>query len=357
MPKDDSQKISPVAVTPPIFVEPDALPPMPSSNVNNDVVNSSPVTSSTAAPIGDVILPSMPPVVTSSTPNKKYAGGKVIATILGLFLLVGGVGAGVYLTSQNQDIREKAFTNDTTLKDSCNLISVTITDSNSCPDIRGTSNKNDISTYSSIVEITNLTNQRHVLQAVLNSNFCNRGTGAEISCQLSGNAQNQDIELKPNERKKMRIDRIADRKTPSGSSCGSFQEDFLVKSIDGDTKCHGNATAGLMAWGACQTGTDCPSVNAACQGIKAYRPNWTLMSATELGALKIGDRVAFCATGVNPTGVFDQARFTINGMVRNVTTTVLPGTANTFCDSITIPATVNSFDVKAQIHDSVEGWK
>lgn len=56
-----------------------------------------------AAPADDVL---MPPVVTSQ--KKKFAGGKVIATILGLFLLVGGLGAGVILTQQNQNIAEKA---------------------------------------------------------------------------------------------------------------------------------------------------------------------------------------------------------------------------------------------------------
>jgi hypothetical protein len=46
----------------------------------------------------------MPPVIT--TQKKKFAGGKVIA--LGLFLLVGGLGAGIMLVGQNQNIQEQA---------------------------------------------------------------------------------------------------------------------------------------------------------------------------------------------------------------------------------------------------------
>ncbi|EKE06361.1 MAG: hypothetical protein ACD_19C00016G0034 [uncultured bacterium] len=92
--------------TPPIFVQEDVLPPMP----QQDIVNPSPANTNTgsAAPTDDIVSTVMPAVTTSSTPKKKFAGGKIIATILGLFLLVGGVGAGVYLTQQNQNINEKA---------------------------------------------------------------------------------------------------------------------------------------------------------------------------------------------------------------------------------------------------------
>ena len=71
-----------------------------------DIVNPSPIgLSGSAAPADDVL---MPLTVAASQPRKKFAGGKIIATILGLFLLVGGVGAGVYLTGQNQNPQEKA---------------------------------------------------------------------------------------------------------------------------------------------------------------------------------------------------------------------------------------------------------
>lgn len=70
----------------------------------------------------DDTLPPMvtPPDTNSSSvigvvaePAKKYAGGRIIATILGLFLLVGGVGAGIFLVGQNQNPQEKAW-------DACN---------------------------------------------------------------------------------------------------------------------------------------------------------------------------------------------------------------------------------------------
>ncbi|MEJ2347880.1 MAG: hypothetical protein P8Y17_01605 [Patescibacteria group bacterium] len=54
-------------------------------------------------------IPDIPPVVTTSeSGGKKFGGKKVIATILGILVLVGGVGAGVVLVQRQQDIREKA---------------------------------------------------------------------------------------------------------------------------------------------------------------------------------------------------------------------------------------------------------
>ena len=61
--------------------------------------------SGSAAPIDtptDSFIPSV------SSPKKRFGGGRVIATILGLFLLIGGVGAGIVLTQQPQLLQPKA---------------------------------------------------------------------------------------------------------------------------------------------------------------------------------------------------------------------------------------------------------
>jgi hypothetical protein len=43
-----------------------------------------------------------------ASPKKKFGGKRIIATILGIFLLVGGVGAGIVLTQQQQLFQQKA---------------------------------------------------------------------------------------------------------------------------------------------------------------------------------------------------------------------------------------------------------
>ena len=128
MPKDNNQ--TPITPTTnsddqsPVFME-ETLPPMPQEapitqdmapveNKQDTKPNETPVEtpivdSGSAAPQDDAI---MPPTVTSKN-KKKFAGGKVIATILGLFLLIGGIGAGVLLVKQNQNINEKAWTQQT----------------------------------------------------------------------------------------------------------------------------------------------------------------------------------------------------------------------------------------------------
>ena len=63
----------------------------------------------TAQPIedsGSAAPSDLPPMV--ATPKKKFGNGKIIATILGFFLLVGGVGAGIVLTQQQQIFKPKA---------------------------------------------------------------------------------------------------------------------------------------------------------------------------------------------------------------------------------------------------------
>ena len=48
------------------------------------------------------------PVVSDNNKPKKKLGGKTIATILGILILVLGIGAGVFLLNQQQEIRTKA---------------------------------------------------------------------------------------------------------------------------------------------------------------------------------------------------------------------------------------------------------
>ena len=137
MPKDNNQ--TPVTPTTnsddqsPVFME-ETLPPMPQeAPITQDITpvenkqdtepNETPVEtpimdSGSAAPQDEVI---MPPTVTSKN-KKKFAGGKVIATILGLFLLIGGVGAGVLLVKQNQNISEKAATDCNSITNSATCV-------------------------------------------------------------------------------------------------------------------------------------------------------------------------------------------------------------------------------------------
>lgn len=84
----------------PIFPQAD-LPPLPPSF--QDI----PQGGSTGSAAPSDTPPNSPPVI-SGTPKKKFGGGRIIATILGILLLVGGVGAGFVLTQQRQLFQQKA---------------------------------------------------------------------------------------------------------------------------------------------------------------------------------------------------------------------------------------------------------
>ncbi len=81
------------------------LPPMPPAF--QAVTVPAPVSGAPAETGGGAA--NLPPMISSTTPKKKYGGGRVIATILGILLLVGGVGAGYFLTQQPQLFKQQAY--------------------------------------------------------------------------------------------------------------------------------------------------------------------------------------------------------------------------------------------------------
>ena len=94
---DIAPPLPPVEVAPPSSMADSELPPAP------PIVEEAPA-EGTAAPTFDIsstISPEPPP-------KKKFGGKKMVATILGLLVLVGGLGAGIVLVQQQQDIRQRA---------------------------------------------------------------------------------------------------------------------------------------------------------------------------------------------------------------------------------------------------------
>lgn len=245
------------------------LPPM--------IHNEAPPTAGSAAPSDDVVMPA----IVTTGPNlpaqagKKFAGGKFIATILGLFLLIGGVGAGTYLVQQNQDIREKA------------------------------------GIYT-----------------------CGEGSGD--GCEGKSN----------------------------GDSCGG-EKVCKIRENGKDCSCVGPNPPATPEPTVTPTAVPTrPPItpSARCQNIKAYSSTWTLLTNAQLSALKPKDKVNFCVTGTASVGVFDKAKFTINGVVQPETTSTMPGTTD-FCQAYAIPEPmggapyVTEFTITAQIHHTTLGWK
>lgn len=96
-------------------------------------------------------------------------------------------------------------------------------------------------------------------------------------------------------------------------------------------------------------GTPTP-ITAQCQGVKAYDTNWKLLTVTDLSAMKAGDKVRFTVMGVTTSGIFDKARFAINGATAIESTLTKPGSGGEFYYEYTIPAGTTSFTVTGQVH-------
>jgi hypothetical protein len=110
---DQNQNNQQPSMTPPVIFPHSDLPPLPPAFQNIPVTDNLPVTPSnqvTNQPINKNEGSAAPPDISSINPKpkKKFGGGKIIATILGLVVLVGGIGAGIILTQQKQLLEQKA---------------------------------------------------------------------------------------------------------------------------------------------------------------------------------------------------------------------------------------------------------
>jgi len=131
--------------TPAFSTEPIAdFPPPPmvvSSEAGTSPVSTLPLPE-TPATGTDQALPPLnvsPVVVTGGSGGglgKKMGRKGFVATILGIFLLVGGVGAGLYLTGQSQDIRDKAATEDTIPEPTATATATAVSTQYKCKEIR-----------------------------------------------------------------------------------------------------------------------------------------------------------------------------------------------------------------------------
>ena len=90
-------------------------------------------------------------------------------------------------------------------------------------------------------------------------------------------------------------------------------------------------------------------ISARCTEIKAFDENWNQLTTSQLQNLSSGDSVRFSVGGSATEGQFDKAMFTINGVSEGETTLIRPGTDEYYVE-YQIPEGILSFQVTAQIH-------
>ena len=371
MPKDNNQ--TPITPTTnsddqsPVFME-ETLPPMPQEapitqdmapveNKQDTKPNETPVEtpivdSGSAAPQDDAI---MPPTVTSKN-KKKFAGGKVIATILGLFLLIGGIGAGVLLVKQNQNINEKAWTQQTCESQDAILCPL--------PDYQATYEAGRANNVGILEECYckyigggggsgNTDNPT--------SGTCPNGNPFNNECVIiycpNGDTNNDGACEVPDVGAWYGSKHTCGTKTFGTNECGQVDpvdDNGVYCELPGwdyDIKLS-NCSGPLPP-------TTPPTDNsgtASCSDVKAYTESWVLIPQINLPSLNVGDKINLCVTGTSTGGSFDMARFKVNGVTLPDTTTIRPG-SNDYCYLYTIPTVTSTFNIIGQIHHTSLGWK
>lgn len=378
----DPVQTPPVAPTlppsPPPTIPDLDIPPMP-GNVPGSQVSD---IKNPGTPKPAVDLP--PVVITSSvgSASRAFSGRKAVAAILGVLVLVGGVGAGVFLTKQSQETREKAAFKSNEIFYTCNAgksnefkIGLSgISENPACNVTVGQcpTTTNDLTEYSTTYQIkaypANGTDS-YTFAYTKNSNFCDEKCGTDHPdnpavkgvCAINPVAETQTATLSGDNNYEMTV--TVSRKSSYDTACGTFQTDLWLESIENcpDFTPHTPGQSDLLSWGLCYTGVDCQQTTAQCLDTRAYKvngssadpANWTQLATSDLQNLKANDVIYLTARakGSGLTG----AIFTVNGVTRTLVTALKPRAAADpadiveFYDIYTVPSGTTQFNISATV--------
>ncbi len=390
---------TPQSASPPAFFPQEDIPPMPPAfqdipedqpTVQNPTETQAPMaqepnTNTGSAAPNDIDISSV-----IKPPKKKFGTGKIIATILGLFVLIGGVGAGIALTQQQQLFQQKASSCAGTCRVNCNDDEKGQgLGSGGCPSDQYSCVPNSCSgdpdAGTSCVNAGFHCVSKGSCPAGFNqAGSCN--TANTDCCSVLGtlppqptgnercifdNYQNKCSTRNPGYRCDVPKGEYgisaSCTNTNSNSKEPGCTDQYPNCNVAG-TYCHRPSECvpsdvleiNCVADPTCGGGTATPkptptSAAPYCVAVKAYSSDWTLLTNTDLSALTTGSVVNFCVNGFASSGTFDKAQFTING-TQLAETTVLRAGSTDYCQSYTILSTDKTVSVTAKIHHSTLNW-
>jgi len=318
--------------------------------------------------------------------NRKKGNSKAIATVLGILLLIGAVGAGVFLVSQQQELRIGAWDCRNYVFDVNEDGGVSVqngsTRDESSQQARVYINGNLIATFdvpalkagdAATLGDVDVGDACSFNWEVIGTKDCRNSGGRERSVSLTL-GQYTFTWVGPPQLSHATTTFCdgsssgkIDYNEPGSSTTVNFNKD--IQSVDGfGGGCTESGSRVCIypspTQGVTPTPTTVPTptvvptlppIGAACNNVKAYDSEWNLLSGFDLSGLEAGDIVRFAVGGTTDSGSFDKARFTINGILMPEVVTKRPGTEE-FYDEYTIPSSVTSFTVNAQIHHISLGW-
>ncbi|EKE13098.1 MAG: hypothetical protein ACD_13C00093G0012 [uncultured bacterium] len=290
----------------------------PDTSVNQAASPVTPVT-----PAGNPGSAAPPPDFSNitSTPKKKFGTGKIIATILGIFALVGGVAIATYTVGQKQLFQQKA-----------------------------------------VYPICENLGSHSCVGNVVSGDCFQGGQNNEYACyNLKGNPGI----IVPD----------GNCLCPSGYTWKNYeygkwwcfntavicdgQEPYAVQCSLSPKQCDSSTTPPVT--NPTTPPTAPPTTTASCSSVTTFDADWNTLASTDRSSLKAGDVINLCVSGSATSGSFDMARFIINGVQQSDTTMLKPGTtqkpeSTIYCQSYTIPEGTTTFSVTGQVHHATLGW-
>ena len=99
------------------------------------------------------------------------------------------------------------------------------------------------------------------------------------------------------------------------------------------------------------TPTPTPPPTAQCREIKAYDTNWNPLSTSDLEKLLPGSKIRFTVIGSTSAGIFDKAKFSVNGVGSGEVTQKKPGTEEFYFEyTIQVSDAGKNLTVEALVH-------
>ena len=330
------------ANTPPPMVDGAYSPPPPIvEEAKSEIPSTAPVPETEKATQD---IPNIPPVITTSGGGrKKPVGKKMIATILGVLVLVGGVGAGVILVQNQQDIREDAR------EEGGGYIAPSKPDPAPADQPPYDRPSYDQPPYDRPSYDQPPYDRPSYDQPSYDQPSYDRPPYDRPSYDPAPAVPAPKTAPTPTEYSTC---------NDIGGSCISVDNCPHECWNDGTTDCsrpdmtccdcESTVTTPLTAKTTLPPGVDCN-----CLTIKAFDAEWNVI--TNLSSLVADDVVRFTVSGKTNSGAIDKARFTINGTLKSEVTAKRPST-NEFYDEYTIPEDVSTFTINAELHHTSIGW-
>lgn len=178
---------------------------------------------------------------------------KIVLGFLAFLVLV-GLPTTVYLTRQSQIFQQNAQVYQTTTHDTCNKLTIILSEVPVCPRLNGHGTNPGISSYTWTADIKSNDGKPHSINLTQFSDFCTEPYATGSPSQCNSNPISKTITV--NSPYKL----VITRAPTTGNACGTYQADLHISAIDNNTSCTYSGN-NIGASGICETGITCTAAS------------------------------------------------------------------------------------------------